>query len=196
MTTQPAPTRTHRERLLDGMAAAVREKGFRGTTLADVVRHAGVSRRTFYEHFTDPVDCYLALIEEVDRRLLDGITEAMGAGGDLDDRIGAAVDVYLANFAADPEVHRSYWTEAEATGERGRLQTRRMREALGELLHALVEDQRRADPELLSVSPAAGVMLAAGIRELALRAEDRGEGPDEVRATSVEMLRRAIGLRP
>ena len=41
----------HRHRLLEGMAQAVAEKGYADTTIADIVREAGVSRRTFYEHF-------------------------------------------------------------------------------------------------------------------------------------------------
>jgi AcrR family transcriptional regulator len=40
-----------RGRLLEGMAAAIRETGYRDATVADVVRHARTSRRTFYEHF-------------------------------------------------------------------------------------------------------------------------------------------------
>ena len=40
-----------RRRLLEGMAAAIRETGYRDATVADVVRHARTSRRTFYEHF-------------------------------------------------------------------------------------------------------------------------------------------------
>ncbi len=40
-----------RQRLLEGMAAAIRECGFRDSTVADVVRCARTSRRTFYEHF-------------------------------------------------------------------------------------------------------------------------------------------------
>ncbi|MFI5067448.1 MAG: TetR family transcriptional regulator, partial [Streptosporangiales bacterium] len=40
-----------RRRLLAGLAEAIRERGFRESTVADVVRHARTSRRTFYEHF-------------------------------------------------------------------------------------------------------------------------------------------------
>jgi AcrR family transcriptional regulator len=40
-----------RRRLLEGMAAAIRDTGYRDATVADVVRHARTSRRTFYEHF-------------------------------------------------------------------------------------------------------------------------------------------------
>ncbi|MBF6248423.1 TetR family transcriptional regulator, partial [Nocardia elegans] len=45
---QAAAESGFRRRLLDGMAAAVRERGYRDATVADVVRHARTSRRTFY----------------------------------------------------------------------------------------------------------------------------------------------------
>lgn len=184
----------HRARLLDGMAAAVREKGFRRTTLADVVAHAGVSRRTFYEHFSDPVDCYLALIDATGTAMLVGVAEAMAADGPLGVRIDRAVGVYLDLFAADPDLSRSYWTELHLTGDRGRELTRRKSEETGRLLSELASTARAADPSLLPLSVDGAILLAAGIRELALLAHDAGLPLDSARATSVEMIRRAVGL--
>jgi AcrR family transcriptional regulator len=43
--------RNQLQRLLDGTARAVHAYGFSATTIADITRHAAVSRRTFYEHF-------------------------------------------------------------------------------------------------------------------------------------------------
>jgi len=40
-------------RLLEGLAAAIREKGLARTQVGDIVRHARASRRTFYNHFPD-----------------------------------------------------------------------------------------------------------------------------------------------
>ena len=59
----PADERTLavRRRLEDAMAAAVAEKGLAATTIADVARHAGTSKRTFYEHYADKTECYLSL---------------------------------------------------------------------------------------------------------------------------------------
>lgn len=185
----------HRERLLAGMADAVRETGFRGVTVAAVVRHAGVSKRTFYEHFTDPVDCYLSLIESIGERMLGGVAEAMTAGGSLEERLERAVGVYLDLFAADPDLSRSYWTELHLTGDRGRVLTRRMADRTGALLSDLARGAREEDPTLLELSTDGGIMLAAGIRELALLAHDAGRPLDEVRATCVEMIRRSVGLR-
>ena len=53
-------TKTQRERMLDAMARAVAAKGYAKVTVADVVALAGVSRRTFYEHFADKEQCFLA----------------------------------------------------------------------------------------------------------------------------------------
>jgi AcrR family transcriptional regulator len=178
----------HRGRLLAGMAEAVRAKGFAATTLSDVVRHAGVSRRTFYEHFSDPVDCYLALIETVGDAMLVGVARAMATDAPIGERLGRAVGVYLDMFAADPEVSRSYWRETEVTGDRGRALQARMSRRTGALLHELATDAG------LDLPPDAGVFVAAGIRELALLAYEAGEPLDAVRSTAVDLLERILGL--
>ena len=61
---------SHRTRLLGGMARCVAEKGYAETTIADVVREASVSRRTFYEHFQTKADCLIALYEASSRNAL------------------------------------------------------------------------------------------------------------------------------
>ena len=53
-----------RRRLLEGMAAAIHEDGYRDSTVADVVRHARTSRRTFYEHFPSKQACFVDLLRE------------------------------------------------------------------------------------------------------------------------------------
>ena len=68
---------TQRERLLAGMLAAVNADGYGGATVANVIARAGVSRRTFYEYFTDKDDCFLALYRDISGRLLDQIAHAI-----------------------------------------------------------------------------------------------------------------------
>ena len=51
---------SQRARMLDAISRAVAEKGYARVTVGDVVSMAGVSRRTFYEQFTDKEDCFLA----------------------------------------------------------------------------------------------------------------------------------------
>ena len=65
-----------RRRLLDGMATAIAERGFRESTIADVVRHARTSRRTFYEHFASKQDCFIALLREANAEMVRQIAAA------------------------------------------------------------------------------------------------------------------------
>src|SRR4051794_32391335 len=51
---------SQRGRLIDAIAHVVAEKGYARTTVADVIERAGVSRKTFYEHFRDKETCFLA----------------------------------------------------------------------------------------------------------------------------------------
>ena len=71
MSVQPLPRGRHslsreevrasqRRRMLEAMANATAEKGYVHTTVADVIKRAGVSRETFYEHFSDKEDCFIA----------------------------------------------------------------------------------------------------------------------------------------
>ena len=50
---------SQRGRMIAAMAETVAAKGYAATTVADVVARAGVSRKTFYEHFADREECFL-----------------------------------------------------------------------------------------------------------------------------------------
>src|SRR6201992_4490121 len=62
-----------RERLIAAMATSIEEKGYRDTTVADVVRIARTSRRNFYEHFADRQACFLALFDATNEARMVGI---------------------------------------------------------------------------------------------------------------------------
>src|SRR5262245_40878661 len=51
---------SQRQRLLDAMLEEVGQRGYHATRVADVIRGAGVSNKTFYELFSDKEDCFIA----------------------------------------------------------------------------------------------------------------------------------------
>jgi AcrR family transcriptional regulator len=55
--------RNQRTRLFGAMVAAVAEKGYEATTVADLVQISGVSRSAFYRHFEDKQACFVAAVE-------------------------------------------------------------------------------------------------------------------------------------
>jgi AcrR family transcriptional regulator len=107
---------SQRGRLIDGIASAVAEKGYAGTTVADVVGRAGVSRKTFYEHFEDKLDCFLAAYDIGVEVLLGRLQDAWDEPGPFPDRLNAAVDAYLQTLAEEPEFARTFLIEALAAG--------------------------------------------------------------------------------
>lgn len=103
--TRGAATREH---VIDEAAALIREKGFRSTSIGDVLERAGVQKGSFYYYFPSKDDLGHAVLsrwtDELRSRLIDFLTDPAGQGGPLD-RIAAALDGFTA--------------EQEATGCRG-----------------------------------------------------------------------------
>jgi AcrR family transcriptional regulator len=190
-----ASTRSrHRERLLIGMAASVRERGFARTTVADVVREARVSRRTFYEHFEDLVDCYLALGDAAGDVVLQAISDGVSLDVPLRQRLEGGLDAWFALIGADPSLARSFSLELHLAGERGIAQLRRTVARTGQLLHDLVEEAREQEPELRPLPVDVAMIIAAGIRELVIEAveEDGAARLPEVRSAAIELLRSVL----
>jgi AcrR family transcriptional regulator len=72
---------SQRQRLLDAMVLCCAEKTFAGTTIADIVGTASVSRTTFYKHFDDKRDCF-AVAVAVSIGQLQEVAEAAHRAGD------------------------------------------------------------------------------------------------------------------
>jgi AcrR family transcriptional regulator len=104
-----------RERLLVGMLRAASELGYRSTNVQDVIERAGVSRPTFYEHFTNKDDCFLAAFDTCATRLRDQVAAAAAEGGEIwRDRIRSGFNALLAFAATEPEAARMVIVEARA----------------------------------------------------------------------------------
>lgn len=70
----PAPAR--REQILDVAVQVFARNGFHGTSMNDVADAAGVTKPVLYQHFDSKQELYLALLNEVGRRMLHAISKA------------------------------------------------------------------------------------------------------------------------
>jgi TetR/AcrR family transcriptional repressor of nem operon len=99
---------TTRERVIEEAAALIREKGFRATSIGDVLERAGVQKGSFYYYFPSKEDLGHAVLsrwtEELRARLLDFLRDRSGGIAPLD-RVAAALDGFV--------------QEQESTGCRG-----------------------------------------------------------------------------
>ncbi|MEP7101458.1 MAG: helix-turn-helix domain-containing protein [Burkholderiales bacterium] len=175
--TQQAVADSQRLRLLDAVAHVVARKGYAAATVADVIAHAGVSRRTFYEQFADLEACFLAAYEDGMLSLFEAIRRALVdvPAAPVEPRIRRAVEAYLAALASRPEAAWAFTIEVLGAG----------REALDR--HAWVMAQwvarwrtlqalrRNADPRLPALADARLLALVGGCEEL-VRETLRREG--------------------
>jgi AcrR family transcriptional regulator len=165
----------HRGRLLEGLAASIREKGLAGTQITDIVRHARASRRTFYQCFADKDACFLELAEAVGDLAREVVSGAVDADAPWDRQVEQAVDAYLGLLAADPKMAVAVSSELPTLGAPWLA----IRNAGIERFASLVVDMSRSPSmRAAGVEPMAietAVMVVAGLDGMVARAVRREE---------------------
>jgi AcrR family transcriptional regulator len=109
-------THNQRERLIAGIAEAIAEHGYSGTTIAHITRAAAVSRRTFYEHFESKDECFVAAYDAVMAELRERVSEAFEESDEWPLAIKAGIDAMLEFLAANPNLARLCMVEALVAG--------------------------------------------------------------------------------
>jgi AcrR family transcriptional regulator len=105
---------SQRERLFAAMVATVAEKGYEATTVADVSELFGVSKSSYYEHFKDKQDGFLATIEAIVGPALQFAADA-GLGGD-EGRARAAFEASIERIVSQPAAAKMCFVEIYAAG--------------------------------------------------------------------------------
>ncbi len=193
-TTRPAAA-GHRARITGGLAGAIAEKGYAAVTIADVVRLARVSKRTFYEHFADKEACFVALYAETSDELLALIAAtAANVAGPWEERLGAAARAYFERVAAEPELIRAALLEIQAAGPRARELRRDVQRRYAELLRTLSIAAAAEDDGIRALSPALATAVVGGLNELMLESAEAGQAArmGELAAAATELIRAVL----
>ena len=158
---------SQRGRMLGAMADAVAEKGYAGTTVADVVAGAGVSRKTFYEHFRDKEECFLAAFDTGVDMLLEAIMAAQprGDGGWLE-LTRARVRAYLQSLSSEPAFARTFLIEVFAAGPRALERRADVLRRFAHLFRDLHVEARRQFPQLPPVPEPIYIAAVGATNEL------------------------------
>jgi AcrR family transcriptional regulator len=128
---------SQRWRLLEAMIETVAKVGYANASVADAIAIAGVSRKTFYEHFRDKEACFLAAYDAVSRRLLEAII-ATGAAHPIGPiRRRAQLARLLHGLASDPLGARVFLVEIPAAGAKA-IRARQRRDV--EFARAFLDD--------------------------------------------------------
>lgn len=168
----------HRARLLEGMARAVAAKGYADTTIADIVREASVSRRTFYENFSDKSGCLIALYEAASGNALAVLRRAIDPASDWKTQVEQALSAYLGVLARNPVLLRTLFVEILGLGAPGLAARRRATRALADLMVDVVNTRTGERPRQSPLDPTIAVAVVGGINEMVLDAIEQGRAAD------------------
>ncbi|MGF6881792.1 AcrR family transcriptional regulator [Nocardia sp. GAS34] len=161
---------SQRDRILSAMGAAMADNGYVGTSVAAIIKRAGVSRETFYEQFRSKEDCFEASYERAVELLLARIvaaTQSPDAPDDREGRIEAMLGAYLAGLAAEPADARLFLIEVYAVGPEAIARRARLQESfvamVADILDAHTEEQLFACQTLVAaLSAMVTARVAAG----------------------------------
>ncbi len=106
-----------RRRILEATADLVAENGYASATIEQIVRRARVGYATFYKHYADKEEAFLALFDAAIERTVYAVEEAYDReAGPWPDKVGAGLGALLAQAAAHPNVARACLVEAPTAG--------------------------------------------------------------------------------
>jgi AcrR family transcriptional regulator len=190
-----ATTTENRYRLLEGLAASLREKGLQGTQITDIVRHARTSKRTFYECFPDKESAFVELIREWSVGILAAVELAIDATAPWGEQVDQAIDTYIGALSEDPAGSATVSRDLPSLGTRG---AALQREGVDRFAGLMVRISRRPEARSAGIDPVshdAAVMLVGGIAELLARASQDGTPLQNVADTAKAVIKAAIHPR-
>jgi len=137
-----AGSETRRQLILEAMVRVVGRQGYKATSVADVIVEADVSRTTFYKHFGDKHECFLAAYDMVVERILGEVIANCDTEKPWLERIRVGLKTVVEMFALDPELARTAIVEVAAAGADAR---QRHWNAISQLTEFLEDGARPVD---------------------------------------------------
>jgi AcrR family transcriptional regulator len=159
-----------RERLVAGIIEAVGEDGYGATTIGAIVKAAGLSRKTFYQHFANKEECFKAAYEATFGYLLAAI-EAVDPEKGWGETVRARLRRLLEILTAEPELASFFLVSPTSVGDEI---AERHHEAMRELVGALTAGAPKRGEKSAPVGSREQA-LAGGISRLIVRKLGEGE---------------------
>jgi AcrR family transcriptional regulator len=181
--TREAVLQSQRGRLLDAMAEAVAEHGYGATTIAHVVSGAGVSRKTFYEHFRDKEHCFLAMYDTGIAFVLGRLVEALEMEEDPEERLAAGLRTFLEVLSEEPAFCRAIVIEVYAAGPIGIARRHAVLQVFAGRYIEVNRLARELDPDIEPLSGEVALGVVGAILELVSHRVEDGRTADLLELT-------------
>ncbi|HEV7418217.1 MAG TPA: helix-turn-helix domain-containing protein [Mycobacterium sp.] len=188
-----SPARAFRERLLDGLAESIVRRGYRDTTVADIVRNARTSKRTFYGEFDSKEECFVELLRTNNDDLIAAIQAAVDPEAEWGTQILSAVAAYVDHIAGRPAITLSWIREAPALGAAAQPLHRLAMEQLTDMLVGLTDSPGFRRVGLTPVSRALALILLGGLRELTAQMVEHGRDLRDISEPAVTAATAILG---
>jgi AcrR family transcriptional regulator len=170
-----------RQRLLDALEQGIAEDGYPRTTVADIVRRARTSRRTFYEHFDSREACFVALLTDANAEQVRQISAAVDAHAPWRSQVRQAIEAWISSGESRPALMLSWIRDVPSLGAGARRLQRDAMENFVEMVRALGDNSEFRAAGIGPVSRQRIIMLLGGLRELtAITVEEGGHMSDVV----------------
>jgi len=151
-----------RERMLSAVAQATAELGYPDASVEAIIARAGVSRRTFYQHFKNKEAAFLAAYDDVVDQITRRVQHAYLQQATALERLRAGLAAYLQYLAGEPEIARMGVVEILAAGPAALAR----RTAALRLFASIIEDNIRQLVPSISRPALTAETIVGGIYEV------------------------------
>ena len=140
MSSPRLPAVRRRRQLLDVALEVFAERGFHGTSMAEVAKAAGVTKPVLYQHFGSKRELYRQLLDDVGQRLLEEVQKATAAAGGPRQQVTSGFEAYF-RFVADHEsaFRLLFGGDGRERDNEFADAVRRVEDAMAEAVAALIE---------------------------------------------------------
>jgi AcrR family transcriptional regulator len=180
------------ERILRDFAAAVTERGYAETKIADIAARAQISQATFYAHFKSKEDALFAAIDSSGSQMMAATLPAVRRAESWPEAVHTALASIFGFLAAEPTFARLQAVEAYAAGPRAIQQRDRSIAEVVEVTLALALGRR--PPGSVSIAQEAIVGAIGGILFDRIRHEGPHVLPQYVPLATYMALAPSIGV--
>jgi AcrR family transcriptional regulator len=163
--------KNHRSRLLEALAIVLERQTLSELYTGDIAKEAGVSKRTFYEHFGNKEECFLDLYVTNSGKVLEVVRHNIAVTDptlSITERVQYGVKAYLNVMQSQALLMKRLYIDIMSLGTEGMKARRQVAQQFAELIINIYENERKYNPALPILKDELVLGIVAGLNELIL----------------------------